>query len=108
MGPDKNPDFFFAETQHIGYQWTPLDPSIQDLTFRADSGPPGHWGSRGYAEVTLPFFVTKLTIWVSYNMGVYGLPWTPSIIFELIWTLGPNFGSKGLLEPNSKICAFVT
>ena len=42
MGPDKNPDFFFAETQHIGYQWTPLDPSIQDLTFPADSGPPGH------------------------------------------------------------------
>ena len=41
-------------------------------------------------------------------MGVYGLAWTPAIIFEVIWTLGPNFGSKGPLAPNSKICNFLT
>ena len=41
-------------------------------------------------------------------MGVYGLAWTPAISFEVIWTLGPNFGSKGPLAPNSKICKFLT
>ena len=46
-------------------------------------------------------FLTK-----PYNMGVYGLAWTPAIIFETIWTLGPNFGSKGPLAPNLKIAIF--
>ena len=41
-------------------------------------------------------------------MGVYGLAWTPAISLEVIWTPGPNFGSKGLLAPNSKICTFLT
>ena len=36
-----------SETRQYGYQWTPLDPHFQDLTFWADSGPPGHWGHRG-------------------------------------------------------------
>ena len=40
-------------------------------------------------------------------MGIYGLAWTPAISFEVIWTPGPNFGSKGLLAPNSKICTFL-
>ena len=43
-------------------------------------------------------FLTK-----PYNMGVYGLAWTPAFIFETIWTPGPNFGSKGPLAPNLKI-----
>ena len=38
-------------------------------------------------------------------MGVYGLAWTPAIIFKTIWTLGPNFGSMG---PNSKIYNFLS
>ena len=40
-------------------------------------------------------------------MGVYGLAWTPAFIFETIWTLGPNFGSKGSLAPNLKIAIFL-
>ena len=40
-------------------------------------------------------------------MGVYGLAWTPAIIFETIWTPGPNFGSKGPLAPNLKIAIFL-
>ena len=41
-------------------------------------------------------------------MGVYGLALTPAMIFEVIGTLGPNFGPKGLLAPNSKIYSFLT
>ena len=41
-----------------------------------------------------------------YNMGVYGLAWTPAFIFETIWTLGPNFGSKGPLV-QIKNCNFL-
>ena len=41
-----------------------------------------------------------------HNMGVNGLAWTPAIIFETIWTPGPNFGSKGPLAPNLKIAIF--
>ena len=40
-------------------------------------------------------------------MGAYGLAWTPAIIFETIWTLRPNFGSKGPLAPNLKIAIFL-
>ena len=29
-------------------------------------------------------------------------------VFGGFGPLGPNFGSKGLLDPNSKICTFVT
>ena len=43
-----------------------------------------------------------------HNMGVYGLTWSPAIIYEVSWTLGPNFGSKGPLAPNSKIYTFPT
>ena len=35
---------------------TSLDPSYQDLSFWADSGPPGHWGC---AEVTLLIYKSK-------------------------------------------------
>ena len=42
-------------------------------------------------------FLTK-----PHNMDVYRLTWTPAFIFEVIWTLGPNFGSKGPLAPNYK------
>ena len=42
----------------------------------------------------------------SHYMGVYGLAWTPAIIFETIWTPGPNFGSMGPLSPNLKIAIF--
>ena len=40
-------------------------------------------------------------------MGAYGLAWTLAIIFETIWTPGPNFGSKGPLAPNLKIAIFL-
>ena len=40
-------------------------------------------------------------------MGVYGLAWTPAIIFVTIWTPGPNFGSKGPLAPNFKIAIII-
>ena len=44
--------------------------------------------------------------WCHY-MAVYGLAQTPAIIFETIWTPGPNFGSNGPLAPNSKKCNFL-
>ena len=61
--------------------------------------------------MTLAFFCHFcLCAWNIFNwshyMGVYGLPWTPAIIFETIWTPGPNFGSKGPLAPNLKIAIF--
>ena len=40
-------------------------------------------------------FLTK-----PHNMGVYGLTWTQAIMFEVIWTLLPNFRSKGPLAKN--------
>ena len=40
---------FCSKPLQYGCLWTPLDPHIQDLTFWADSGPPGHWGHRGCA-----------------------------------------------------------
>ena len=39
-------------------------------------------------------------------MGVYRLALTPAISFEVIWTLGPNFGSKAPLALNLKIAIF--
>ena len=42
-----------------------MDQISEDLAFLADSGPPGHRGHRGYAEVTLPFLFHSPTIWVS-------------------------------------------
>ena len=56
---------FCSQPQQYGCQQTPLDTNSQDLPFWADSGPPGHWLLQGQ------FFVPN-----SYNMGVYGLPWT--------------------------------
>ena len=56
---------------------TPLGPSNQDLTFRADSGPKGHWG---YPEVTVIFGRNP------YNIGVYRLPWTPTIRIWYLYT----------------------
>ena len=47
-------------------------------------------------------FSQNPTIWVSMDSP------GPRESFVVFWTLGPNFGSKGLLEPNSKICTFVT
>ena len=44
---------------------TPLDPSNQDLTFWADSGPRGHWGHQGCLEVLLQFLLETPTICVS-------------------------------------------
>ena len=35
----------------------------------------------------------------SFNMGIYLLAWTPAIMFQVIWTPWPNFGSKGPLAP---------
>ena len=58
--------FCFKSLQY-GCLWTPLDPSNQDLTFWADLGPQGHWGHRGYPEVTLSFLFQTLTIWVSMD-----------------------------------------
>ena len=43
------------------------------------------------------------TIWVSMDS-----PGPQQSVFKGLVPLGPNFGSKGLLEPNSKICTFVT
>ena len=40
-------------------------------------------------------------------MGVYGLAWTPAIIFKVIWALGPHCWFKGLLDPNWIICNFL-
>ena len=40
-------------------------------------------------------------------MGVYGITCTPATIFKVIWSLGPNFCSKGPLAPNSKNCNFL-
>merc|ERR1711989_80061 len=62
-------------------------------------------------SVTLAFYYHFcLCPWNIFNwshyMGVYGLAWTPAFIFETIWTLGPNFGSKGPLAPNLKIAIF--
>ena len=59
---------FCLQPQQYGCQQTPLDTNSQDLPFWADSGPPGHWLHQGH------FFVPN-----SYNMGVYGLPWTQAI-----------------------------
>ena len=47
-------------------------------------------------------FLTK-----PHNMGVYGITCTPATIFKVIWSLGPNFCSKGPLAPNSKNCNFL-
>ena len=54
-------------------------------------------GSKGLWEPNKKIctLVTK-----TYNMGYYGLPWTPATSFVEIRTLGAKFGSKGLLEPN--------
>ena len=41
------------KTLQYGCLRPPLDPSNQDLTFWADSGPPGRWEHRGCAEVPL-------------------------------------------------------
>ena len=62
-----NPSVFFAQNLYNMSEClsTPLDPSIWDLTFWADMGPPGHWGC---VEVHL-FFVSN-----RYNKGVNGLP----------------------------------
>ena len=46
-GVQRSLRLFCSKPLHYGCLWTPLDPHIQDLTFRADSGPPGHWGHRG-------------------------------------------------------------
>ena len=56
--------FCFKPLQY-GCLWTPLATSNQDLTFWADSGPLGHWGHRGFAEVTWSFLFQTPTIWVS-------------------------------------------
>ena len=53
-------------------------------------------------------FCTYNKINQPYSMGVYGLAWTPATIFKVIWSQGPNFGSKGPLAPISKICNFLT
>ena len=79
-----NPSVFFAQNLYNMSEClsTPLDPSIWDLTFWADVGPPGHWGC---VEVHL-FFVSN-----RYNKGVNGLPLIPAFKirhFEL--TLDPE------------------
>ena len=44
-------------------------------------------------------FFQNPKLWVSLDLAIF---------FEVIWTTGPNFGSKGPLAPNSKICNFST
>ena len=57
-----------------------LDPHIQDW---ADSGPPGHWGHRGYTEVTLSFFCSKPLI---FECG-----WAVNLLLKTI-EIGENPG----------------
>ena len=59
------PEIFFHKTLQYGHRWIPLDPRNQNGTFWADLGHQGHWGPRGYAEVTLSFLFQTPKIWVS-------------------------------------------
>ena len=61
----------------------------------------GPWGQI-FAPRALWLQIQKFVIFSQnpQNLGVYGLTWTPAFIFEVIWTLGPNFGSKGSLAQN--------
>ena len=66
--------FFVPNPYNMGVYGLPGTPTVKIWHLdRADSGPPGHWWHRGYAEVPL-FFVLN-----PYNMSVYGLPWTPTV-----------------------------
>ena len=90
---------FFHKTPRYGCLWTCLDPSNN---FWGDLDP----GAKFWVQGAFGPKIKNLSI--PNNMGVYGLAWTPAISFEVIWTPGPNFGSKGPLAPNSKICKFRT
>ena len=61
---------FCSQPLQYGCLWTPLDPSNQDLTFWANSRPPGH---RGYVEVILPFLFQTPTIWATDSPKTYQL-----------------------------------
>ena len=84
---------------------TPLDPLNQ---FSGDSDPRGQTlGPRG--QIKKNAFLPQIpTISVSMDS-----PGPHESVFEGFGPWGPNFGfkgdfeSKGLLEPNSKICTFV-
>ena len=41
-------------------------------------------------------------------MGVYGLAWTPALIFEVIFDYGTKFLNQGPFGPNLKKCNFLT
>ena len=66
---------------------------------------------RSKKKVTLAFLLPFWPLCLEYFQLVplCGCLWTcldPSNHSRVIWTLGPNFCSKGPLAPNSKICNF--
>ena len=78
--------------------WVPMDLPGPHQLFMGYCGPRGQiLGPRALwpQNSKICNFLTK-----PHNMDVYRLTWTPAFIFEVIWTLGPNFGSKGPLAPN--------
>ena len=91
---------YFQLVLLYGYLWTCLDPS-NHIWDNLDPGAK-FWVHGPFG----PKFKNCNFLTKHYNMGVYGLAWTPATIFKVIWTLGPNF--LGPLAPNSKICNFLT
>ena len=86
---------YFQLVLLYGYLWTCLDPS-NHIWDNLDPGAK-FWVHGPFG----PKFKNCNFLTKHYNMGVYGLAWTPATIFKVIWTLGPNF--LGPLAPNSKI-----
>ena len=91
MGPDKNPDFFFRWNSTY---WVPMDsPGPQHPRFDISSWLRTTWTLRKprVCGGHFAFFVPN-----PYNMGVYGLPWTPAVKIWQFKLTQDNLDTEGM------------